>query len=323
MIARRVLVTGASGFVGRALVHELLSRDFLVTASSRSPIEFPSGVRAVRVGDLGPDTDWAEALRDCDAVVHCAARVHVMAETATDPLVAFRMANVEGTVRLAMQARDAGVKRFVHLSSIKVNGEGTPRGRPFTERDAPAPADPYGVSKLEGERRLRHVAEGSALQLVVIRPPLVYGPGVRANFLSMSRWIARGTPLPFGCITQNRRSLVGLDNLLDLIATCLTHPAAAGETFLVSDGEDLSTTELLRRTAAALGTPARLVPVPVAVLSLGARVLGRGGLWQRLGGSLQVDITHARTRLGWSPPVTVDEGLHRAVQAIVRSGASE
>ncbi len=313
VLGGRVLVTGATGFVGRALVRDLVRRGLPVTATARVDLASDEAVRRVRVADLCAATAWAGALESCETVVHCAARVHVMHDSASNPLAAFRIANADGSARLLEQAIAAGVRRFVYVSSIKVNGESSPPGRPLTEADAPAPVDPYGISKAEAEVRLRAIAVASRLELVIVRPPLVYGPGVKANFLSMTRWLQQGRPLPFGRVTQNRRSLVALDNLLDLLATCLSHPAAAGETFFAADGDDLSTTELLRRTAAALGRPARLIPVPAMMLEIGARLIGRGDLWDRLGGNLQCSIAHATARLGWRPPLSVDEGLRRAV----------
>ena len=318
----RVLVTGASGFVGRAVVTALVQQRVPVTAAIRSDATFHDNVRIARVGSLGGDTDWVAALKDCRVVVHCAARVHVMHESAVDPLNAFRVANVDGSMRLARQAAAAGVRRMVFVSSIKVMGEETTLGSPFTERDAPAPVGPYGVSKWEAERHLKRIAADCGLELVVIRPPLVYGPGVKANFLSMTRWIERGIPLPFGSLTKNRRTLVALDNLVDLMLACTTHPAAAGETFLAGDGDDLSTADLLRRTAAALGVRPRLLPVPPELMALAATIGGRSALWQRLGGTLQASIAHATRILGWRPPLTVDEGLRRAVVGLgARRGA--
>jgi nucleoside-diphosphate-sugar epimerase len=237
-----------------------------------------------------------------------------MNDKSADPLAEFRRVNVEATAALARQAAGAGVRRFVFLSSIKVNGEFTEAGQPFTADDAPAPEDPYGVSKHEAEKLLRQIAAETGMEVVIIRPPLVYGPGVKANFAAMMRWLARGVPLPLAAVTDNRRSLVALDNLVDLIVTCLHHPAAANQTFLVSDGEDLSTAQLLKRMGAAMGQPARLFYLPPVVLKLGAALLNKPGIYQRLCGSLQLDIAKTRQLLGWSPPVSVDDGLRRAAE---------
>lgn len=311
----RILVTGGSGFVGSALLQHLSAcPDYQLRAALRSPSAaslLPSGVDAIQVGDMSPDTDWRSALTGMDTVVHCAARVHVMQETASDPLAQFRQVNVAGTLALARQARDAGVKRLVFLSSIKVNGEQTEPGHPFTADDAPAPVDPYGISKMEAEQALLALAAEGAMEVVVIRPVLVYGPGVKANFRAMMRWLEKGVPLPLGAITHNRRSLVALDNLVDLMTLCLHHPAAANEVFLVSDGEDLSTTGLLRRMAHAMGRPARLIPVPAKVIEWAARLLGKRAVAQRLCGSLQVDIGKTRSKLGWEPPCTLDAAFER------------
>ncbi|AZD30984.1 UDP-glucose 4-epimerase [Pseudomonas chlororaphis] len=246
-------------------------------------------------------------------VIHVAARVHVMHDTLTDPLAAFREVNVEGTLNLARQAVEAGVKRFIFISSIKVNGEQTSSGAPYTADDMPAPVDPYGISKLEAEQGLLALAADTGMEVVIIRPVLVYGPGVKANFLSMMRWLYRGVPLPFGAV-QNRRSLVALDNLVDLIVTCIDHPAAANQRFLASDGEDVSTTDLLRKLAFALGKPAHLIRVPVWLMSTVATFLGRRALSQRLFGSLQVDITKNQQLLGWTPPVSLDDALGLTAQ---------
>ena len=237
-----------------------------------------------------------------------------MTEQATDPLLEFRHINVDGTLNLARQAAEAGTRRFVFLSSIKVNGERTNPGRPFTADQQPEPGDPYGVSKMEAEIALRELAKKTGMEVVIIRPPLVYGPGVKANFLEMMRWLSRGVPLPLGAVTQNKRSLVALGNLVDLVETCIEHPAAANQTFLVSDGEILSTADLLQRLGIALGCPARLIPVPVGLLKLGAALLGRSAVAQRLCGSLEVDIGKTRELLGWSPPLSVDEGLRRTAE---------
>lgn len=307
---KKLLLTGASGFVGRAVL-DRLHKDgrFEPVIAVRSALpDLPVTIKCVRMAVIDAASDWREAVTDCAVVVHCAARVHVMNDASADPLAEFRRVNVEGTLQLARQAAQAGVKRFVFVSSIKVNGEGTRRGAPYTADAEPAPADPYGISKMEAEQALRLLAAQTGMDVVIIRPTLVYGPGVKANFFNMMNWLCKGIPLPFGAI-HNQRSLVALDNLVDLILTCSEHPAAANETFLVSDGEDLSTAQLLRRMAAALGTPVRLMPVPVWMLESGAALLGRKALSQRLCGSLQVDIDKTQRLLGWTPPVSVDQAL--------------
>lgn len=312
-----ILVTGASGFVGSALVKRLTADRNSVgvaIAVRRYVVSVPNGVKSIQVGDLLPITDWGTSLQGISTVVHCAARVHAINDKSSDPLAEFRRVNVEGTANLARQAAGAGVRRFVYLSSIKVNGEFTEVGHPFSADDAPAPEDPYGVSKHEAEQALRQIAADTGMEVVIIRPPLVYGPSVKANFDSMMRWLARGVPMPLAAVTQNRRSLVALDNLVDLIITCLSHPAAANQTFLVSDGEDLSTADLLKRMGAALGQPARLFCVPPSLLKLGAQAVNKPGIYQRLCGSLQLDIAKTSQLLGWIPPVSVDEGLRRAAE---------
>jgi nucleoside-diphosphate-sugar epimerase len=305
----KVLITGGTGFVGQLLARTIQAQghDVVRTARQAQP-------DSVLVSSLDGSTSWHEALQGCDSVVHLAARVHVMNDKSADPLREFRRVNVEGTAHLARQAAAAGVRRLVFLSSVKVNGEATQERCPFTADDAPAPEDPYGVSKHEAEQALRQIAVDRGMEVVIIRPPLVYGPGVKANFESMMRWLARGVPLPLAAVTENRRSLVALDNLVDLIVTCLNHPAAANQTFLVSDGEDLSTAQLLKRMGAAMGQPARLFYLPPTLLKLGASMLRSPGIYQRLCGSLQVDIAKTRQLLGWTPPVSVDEGLRRASQ---------
>lgn len=319
----RVLVTGANGFVGRAVVARLERAGVAVTAAVRSAARsslLPTRlVSTSAIGNIDGDTDWGLALEGVETVIHCAARVHVLSETAANPLAAFRVTNVEGSIALARQAARAGVRRFVNVSSIKVNGESTELGAPFRASDPPRPVDPYGISKLESELALTEISRASDMELVIVRPPLVYGPGVKANFLSMARWIARGVPLPFGRLLANRRSFVALENLVDLIDVCSRHPGASGRVFLVSDNDDLSTAELLRRTARALDVPARLLPVPPSLLRASAMIVGRSDLWQRLGGTLQVDISESRAILNWTPPVSVDEGLRTAVAGLVRS----
>lgn len=313
-----ILVTGANGFVGQRLCQQMRQEGLAIRGAYRTDTPQTDIIEPTRIGSIDADTDWTLALKNIQGVVHLAARVHVMNDKSAHPLAEFRRVNVDGTARLARQAAAAGVKRFVFLSSVKVNGEATVPGSPFTASDAPTPQDPYGISKQEAEQVLRDISAQTDMEVVIIRPPLVYGPGVKANFAAMMRWLAKGHPLPLGAITDNRRSLVALDNLTDLILICLKHPAAANETFLASDGEDLSTAELLRRMGQALGTPARLVAISPRLLAFGAALIGKDGIYQRLCGSLQVDITKTRNILGWTPPVSVDEGLRRAAHGVLK-----
>ncbi|MCF4994978.1 NAD-dependent epimerase/dehydratase family protein [Pseudomonas syringae] len=309
----KILVTGANGFVGSALIRRLLSSQNkkIIALVRQTEMQFPSEV-LVSVLSKDPDIS-AMDFDDVQSVVHCAARVHVMNDNSADPLADFREVNVKFTLDLARRAAEAGVKRFVFLSSIKVNGEETFPGHPFTADDTPSPMDPYGVSKMEAEQGLRSIAEQFGIEVVIIRPVLVYGPGVKANFRSMMKWLDKGVPLPFGAI-RNKRSLVSLDNLVDLIVTCLDHPRAANQTFMVSDDEDVSTTELLLRMGKALGKPARLIPVPSMFLNALALVLGRKDIARRLNGSLQVDIHKTRDLLGWNPIEGLDGGLGKVAK---------
>jgi len=309
----RILVTGANGFVGRALCKALHQSSYQVRTTTRTANKHQTSPDQFLVGDIIATTQWEQVLPDINVVIHLAARVHVMNDQAVDPLSEFRKVNVAGTLNLARQAAMAGVKRFIFISSIKVNGESTAANHPFSADDIPAPADAYGISKREAEDALRLLAEETGLEVVIIRPPLVYGPGVKANFLSMMRWLHKGLPLPLGNI-DNKRSLVALDNLVDLIATCVDHPAAANQTFLVSDDEDLSTSGLLHRMAKALGKTAWLLPFPGWLLTMVAGLIGKKAVAQRLCDSLQVDITKTRQVLNWTPPINVDEGLRRAAQ---------
>ena len=316
-----MLVTGATGFVGRGVVTAAVHRGLAVRGSVRRMPHLPiEGARCVLGGDLARDSTWSEALDGVATVVHAAARVHVMREIVSDPMAEFRRVNVDGTVNLALQAAAQGVRRFIFISSIKVNGERTVLGMPFRADDVPAPRDPYGVSKLEAEEALREVAHRTGLEVVIVRPVLVYGPGVKANVATMMRWLRTGVPLPFGAI-ENRRSMVSLGNLADLVITCATHPAAPGQTFLVSDGEDLSTTQLLRRMAMALGLSPRLFPLPPALIRTTARALGRQDVARRLFDSLQVDIGSTRTRLEWTPPISVDDALAETARDFLARGS--
>lgn len=273
-----IFLTGATGFVGGAVLKRLCNeRQHSVVAAVRGESTLPvQGVSKVRIDTIDSATQWEQSLSGTSVVIHSAARVHVMNDTENDPLSAFRAVNVEGTLNLARQAAAAGVQRFIFISSIKVNGEGTAPGSAFTADDEPAPADPYGVSKMEAEQGLRKLALETAMEVVIIRPVLVYGPGVKANFFNMMRWLDKGIPLPFGAI-YNSRSLVALDNLVDLVLTCIVHPAAANQTFLVSDAEDLSTTVLLSKMAKALNKPARLIPIPAWMLQGGGRTFRQKG----------------------------------------------
>lgn len=307
----RILITGGTGFVGRELIAQLLLRKVKeVIAPARTPDQLPAGVTAVLVNAINDQTDWSSALTGVNVVVHSAARVHQVTDRVEDPLADYRRVNVGGTLKLARVAARAGVSRFVFLSSVKVNGEATLPDVPCSADDSPAPQDPYGISKWEAEQGLQKIARETGMEVVIIRPPLVYGPGVKGNFASMIGLVEKGVPLPLGAI-HNRRSLISLGNLVDLIITCIDHPAAANQIFLAADGEDLSTSDLLRRVAAAMGTPSRLIPVPAGLLQLGATILGKQAMAQRLLGSLQVDISKTREVLGWAPPLSVDEGLRR------------
>lgn len=350
-----ILLTGATGFVGSALtqhLHQHLHGHTLTAAVRRVTDSLPPNIQQTPIGDLLPDTDWTPALNNVDTILHLAARVHIMHDTATDPLTEFRRTNTAATLNLAQQAATAGVRRLIYLSSIKVNGETTPPGQPFAASTSlshrslseaegrsspPHPLrddaesgwvrglggegfllDPYGQSKQEAEQGLREIAQQTGLEIVIIRPPLVYGAGVKANFHNMMHWLHKGIPLPLGNI-HNQRSLVALPNLIDLITTCIDHPAAANQTFLVADGEDLSTTELLQRLSRALGKPARLLPIPPSWLETGLTLLGKRAIAQRLCGNLQVDISKTRDLLGWTPPVSVDAALRQTAQAYLQA----
>ena len=307
-MTKRILVTGASGFVGSKLFTLLATQPaFQVLGAVRkkqknAPFSF------ISVGEINGNTDWSDAVRDQSVIVHAAARAHIMKDGIAEPLTEYRKVNVEGTLNLARHASEAGVKRIVFISSIKVNGEQTQKGQPFTEEDESSPEDAYSLSKLEAEQGLQSLAKQTGMEIVIIRPPLVYGPGVKGNFANMIKFVEKGLPLPLGAI-HNKRSFVALDNLVDLIITCIEHPAAANQLFLAGDGEDVSTSELLRALAKAMGKPSRLIPVPNSWIMFGATLLGKRPIAQRLLGSLQVDIFKSRELLGWQPVVTMEEQL--------------
>jgi len=316
---RRVLVTGASGFVGQALVAHLVGLDSneVVAMMRASPANRLAGARYVAAGDMTAGRLGAATLEGVEVIVHAAARVHVLNDDKAKSAIEFDRVNVTATLELAHQAVAAGVRRFVFLSSIGVNGVQTDIGKPFTEADPPNPHNPYADSKLKAEQGLLLLSEQSGLELVIIRPPLVYGPGVRANFAALMRAVQRGWPLPLACV-HNLRSMVAMDNLVSFIATCLDHPQAANTSFLVSDGQDISSPDLVRGLAQALGVAARLVPVPVSALQFVGRALGRDDVIQRVCGNLRVDISKARRVLAWQPPVSMDEGLRRTVAGMHR-----
>ena len=312
----KILVSGANGFVGRQLCDFLSQQKVEVITAVRSNENMHDGLEGhIVTGSIDADTDWSLSIHNVEVVIHLAARVHVMDDKALDPLQEFRQINVEGTLNLARQAAVAGVKRFIYLSSIKVNGETTELGNPFTEEDAANPMDAYGISKHEAEQGLMKIMQETNMEVVMIRSPLVYGKGVRANFASLLNILKRKVPLPLGAI-QNMRSFVYLGNLVSLIEMCTHHPAAANQVFLVSDGHDLSTTELLQKCANALRVKSRLIPVPQKWIVAMTTLLGKKEIAMRLCGNLPVDITKAKQLLGWVPPFSLEDGLKATVEGL-------
>ena len=316
-MSNAVFLTGGTGFLGHALLQRLSTTDErpLIATARLSKPHFPTSVKLEHVGELGKDTDWTACLRGVEIVIHCAARAHAMNDKTGDPLAEYRRVNVQGTLALARQSAKVGVRRFVYISSIKVNGERTEANTAFQANDIPAPEDAYGISKLEAEQGLMVLARGTGMEVVIIRPPLVYGPGVKGNFVSMVRWVSKGVPLPLGAV-HNKRSLVALENLVDFIVLCADperSPRAANEVFLISDGEDVSTTELLRKVATAYHVRPRLLPIPASLIQTVARLLGKGAVADRLLGTLVVDSSKAQDLLGWRPVISMDEQLKKMV----------
>ena len=308
----KVLVTGANGFIGSALCPHLSEFGHDVVPVERWPKRL-SEAKMILHND---EVQWGLALNGCDCVIHLAGRAHIMRESDPDPLGAFRAANLEPTMQLALRAVEAGVKRFIFISSIKVNGEETMLGGVFKPDDSPRPSDPYSVSKHETEKALISFARRTQLEVIIIRPPLVYGPSAKGNFATLLKCITQGIPLPLSAITNNRRSLVSLYNLMDLIVCCMVHPNASNQIFLASDGEDLSTNELILRLSKALGVVPRLFYVPPLALKASAMIFNKSNLYQRLCGSLQVDISKNQMLVDWTPPISLDEGIRRAIQKL-------
>ncbi|MGB5745475.1 MAG: SDR family oxidoreductase [Desulfobacterales bacterium] len=311
---QHVLVTGANGFIGRTLCRRMLAEGWHVRGAIRSLSQkaaLPPGIDTVEIGSIGPSTEWDIALEGIDTVVHLAARAHVMGENSVDPNFDYRKINVDGTKHLAQIAQSKRVRRFVFVSSIKVNGEGS--ADPYTEADQPAPLDPYSISKFEAENELQSMADKTDLEVVILRPPLVYGPEVKANFLRLIKLINRGIPLPLAGV-KNHRSMIFIENLVDALFICATHPRAVGNIFLVSDGIDISTPELIQKISSALGKPSRVFALPPGFLRLLGRATGKSGVVSRLCDSLIVDSTKIRTELDWKPPFSMQEGLRETVR---------
>ena len=309
-----ILVTGANGFVGGSIVKRLLTTQYQTIASVRKLPKLQQDCEYRLINNLEDNSNLTSVLRDIDVIVHSAARVHVMDDKSADPLTEFRKVNVEGTLNLARQAADAGVKRFIFISSIKVNGEGTKIGKPYTEDSKPNPIDPYGISKYEAEQGLLNIAETTALEVVIIRPTLVYGENVKGNFRSLMKWTYKGVPLPIGGIKQNLRSLVSVDNLVDFVITCIKHKHAKNEVFLVSDDDDISTADLLEEISKGLGVKNKAVNIPPKLINTAASAIGKSSVAQRLSGSLQVDISKAKTLLGWEPKYSTSESIQKTAK---------
>jgi len=319
-IMTKILITGATGFVGRTLFENLKSKKkYLVHLSTRNNQEkLLEGEKTFNISEIDSNTNWKDALDGVDCIVHCAARAHMMEKKQTDSLNSYRRVNVDGTRNLAKQAAAIGIKRFIFLSSIKVNGEETIASKSFKYDDIPQPEDAYGITKWEAEQALFEISKQTGLEVVIIRPPLVYGEGVKGNFLRLLNLVYKQIPLPFANI-NNLRSFIGLDNLLDLIICCIQHPKAAGKTFLVSDGEDVSTSDLIKKLSKLMNRSPRLFQVPQSIIQLIGRLVGKSSEIKRLLGSLRIDNSYAREILGWSPAFSLDESLEKAVRGYLKN----
>jgi len=312
----KIALTGASGFVGSRVLERLSGFDTRIIGRTNAG-QVPEG--KFFVANIGPATDYAGFFEGVDVVIHCAARAHIMDDHTEAPLLAYRKVNTDGTMNLALQAAKAGVRRFIFISSVKVNGEVTEHGIPFGPKVTKPPEDSYGLSKYEAEKGLQELVKATEMDVVIIRPPLVYGPGVQANFLSLLKLAAKGIPLPLGSVIKNRRSLVYVDNLADLVVTCINHPNAANHVFLVSDGEDLSTADMLSRLAVAFGKSGTLLPFPESLIHVACQLLGKSAVYRRLCLSLQLDISETQQKLGWHPPYTVDEGFAKTAKSYLNA----
>jgi len=317
MKSKCCLITGANGFLGTSLIECLTNKYSSVISAVRS-LENNSSEGAIEVGSINSSTNWSTALVGVDVIVHTAARVHVMSDNSSDPLDEYREVNTFGTINLAKQAIESGVKRFIFISTIKVNGESTLVDSPFKADDPREPQDFYGQSKAEAEEQLLELAQQTGLEVVIIRPPLVYGPGVKANFASLLNWVDRGIPLPFGCISTNRRSLISITNLVDLIICCIEHPKAVHQVFLASDDHDLSTKGIILNMCKALGKPNRMLPVPILLYRIAGKLFKKEDVCERLIGSLQIDITKTKELLTWTPPQKIEDGFKEIASTFIK-----
>ena len=317
----KILITGSSGFLGSNIINKLELLDYNIISVLRK-ITSASSSNSMQIGEINGDTDYKDIFVGTDIVIHCAARAHIMNEEVADTLAEYRWVNVDGTLNLAQQAADAGVKRFIYISSIKVNGESTSGSVPFTEKDTATPIDPYGVSKYEAEEGLKKIAAETGMEVVIIRPPLVYGAGVKANFLNLLKLSSTKFPLPFGLV-NNKRSMVYVNNLVDFIVKCIDHSAAANQTFLISDNDDLSLSGLLQLIRKSMNKSARLIPVPIFLFKLAGLIFRKQDVVDRLVGDLQVDTSKAISLLDWKPPYTVEQGIQATVDSFLENNKQD